>query len=253
MRILVVVAAVAAVATTSLAQIPVSPPAQITTSGDSLPAFERPNGALMRTGALTYAVSLVKSSREVAPMGTRTVTVSESALGGNPGWLIAESRNGTAVTTTDSVFLARTDFAPLRWTATIGHAQFAASFSRDSMFGVSDTYQGRSSFAAALPANALLSSGMVERVVEMLPLRDGYRTGATLVLVAGATPQLVPAEIVVERQERISLGDRTLDVWRVAVRAGAIEERLWVSRDGARVVRTEQALAGGQLSQRLLP
>jgi hypothetical protein len=168
-------------------------------------------------------------------------------LGGVPGWLIAESRRGTVVETTDSVSLARADLTPEHWSATIGRAQFAASFSRDSIFGAVDTYQGRASFASPLPQNALLSAGMVERVVEMLPLKVGYRVSATLVLIAGASPQLLPAEIVVDRDARAGYAGRQIDCWLVAVRAGAIEERLWVSKDGARVVRTEQAIADGVL------
>ena len=223
------------------------------TPADTLPAFERPNGALMRTGTLTYALSLIPPSGDPTPLGTRSVSVSEASAGGTPSWLIAEARVGTVVETTDSVSLVRADLAPERWVATIGKARFAASFTRDSMFGGTDTYQGRASFGVAVPTNALLSAGMAERVIEMLQLRDGYRAGAYLVLVAGQAPQMVRSEIVVDGTEALTIGRQSVECWRVVLRTPATEERLWVARDGARVVRTEQLVPGGTLRADLQP
>ena len=215
---------------------------------DSLPAFDRPNGSLMRPGTLTYALSLTRTSGAIVTLGLRTVSVTDTSMGGNPGWLIADARAGTVVPTSDSVFVARADLQPARWNATIGHALLGASFTRDSVFGAVQGYQGRSSFAMSIPANVLASAGMLERVIELLPLREGYRAGASLLLVDGLSPHLVPAEIVVERSESVVLGDRAIEAWRVAVRWGAMEQRLWVGRDGTRVVRTEQVVPEGILS-----
>ncbi len=218
-----------------------------------MPAFERPNGALLRPGTLTYAITLTRPDGLSTPLGTRTVTVSETTLGGSAGWLIDDTRRGTAVETSDSVYLVRADLTPERWTATIGRAQLGASFTRDTMFGVMDTYRGRSSFALSLPPGALLSAGMTERIIELLPLRLGYHAGAALLLLGGEYPHATPAEILVDREERVSVGARSADCWVVTLRAGAREQRLWVSRDGARVVRTEQTVAGGTLTSALLP
>ena len=240
------------VAARAHAQVPVAasptPPAV-----DTLPSFERPNGALLRPGTLTYALSLIRSAGDTTPLGRRTVSVSEAIIGGVPSWLIAESRVGTVVETTDSVTLVRADLAPERWAATNGKSRFAASFSRDSMFGGTDTYQGRSSFWIAVPSSALLSAGMAERVIEMLPLRDGYHVGAYLVLVSGQTPQLVRSEIVVDSTETLTIGRQAVECWRVLLRTPATEERLWVARDAARVVRIEQLVAGGILKSELQP
>ena len=228
--------------------VPNAPPAS-----DTLASFERPNGALLRTGTLIYMLSLSRPTGAVTSLGTRTVVVSESSLAGNPGWLIAESRRGTVVETMDSVTVARADLRPQRWIASMGAAQLGASFTHDSGFGAISTYQGRASFAIAVPLDALLSGGMVERIIEMLPLRLGYRAAATLVLVPGATPQLVRAEVDVDRDATIDVGGRSTDCWVVALRAGAMEERLWVSKNGSRVVRIEQALADGVLVSALAP
>jgi hypothetical protein len=220
---------------------------------ESLPPFARPNGALLRAGTLRYALTLRKPDGQVVPLGSRLVTVADTVLGGVPGWMIAEARTGTVLETTDSVYLARADLTPERWISTIGRAQMAASITRDSMFGAVQSYQGRASFALALPAGALLSAGMVERMIELLPLQIGYRASATLILVEGASPRAVPAEILVERDERIDVGGRATDCWLVALRAGALEERLWVSKEGARVVRVEQAMADGVSIATLAP
>ena len=220
---------------------------------ESLPPFERPNGALLRPGTLRYQLSLRTPNGQSVPLGARTVVVTDSAIGGAVGWLIAESRTGTVVETTDSVYAARGDLTPARWTATIGRAQFAASFTRDSMFGAFQGYQGRSSFALPVPAGALLSAGMVERIAELLPLRVGYRAGAALVLVDGAGPRAVPAELVVDRIARVDASGGAVDCWVLSLRAGAVEERLWISVQGTRVVRTEQATVQGTLIAELLP
>ena len=233
-------------------QLPV-PISQAPVMVDSVPAFERPNGTLMRAGSLTYQLSLTTPQGQRVALGTRTVVVSEATLGGNRGWLIVDERTGTAVPTSDSVVVTRADLMPERWSATIARSQLGASFTRDSVFGAVQTYQGRASFSLAIPANVLLSAGMLERVLELLPLRDGYRAGASLLVVDGLEPRVVPAEIVVERAEPVTVGNREVDAWRVALRWGAREQRLWISRDGTRVVRTEQALPGGVLTAELQP
>lgn len=235
------------------AQVPSAPVVTSPVSLDSLPPFERPNGSLMRAGSLMYVLTLIRSNGDLLPLGTRTVTVSEVSAGGTPSWLIAESRNGTVVETTDSVTVARADLAPVRWSATIGTARFAASFTRDSMFGGIDTYQGRASFGVPTPSNALLSAGMVERIIEMLSLREGYKALAALLVIEGQTPRVVPAEIVVDAIETVTVGSQLVECWRVMLRTATTEERLWVARDGARVVRSEQSLSSGVLRAELRP
>ena len=246
---------VVCVASVARAQIPIptQPPTPVPIApapvlADSLLPFERPNGALMRAGALTYTLSLTRPDGQLVPLGTRTVSVSEAMLGGTPGWLIAEARLGTVVESTDSVYLTRADLTPERWSATIGKAQLGASFSRDSVFGATESYQGRSSFAMAVPPDALLSAGMLERVIELLPLGVGYRASASLLLIDGSTPRAAPVEIIVDREDRTQTAGHTTDCWVVAVRGGALEQRLWVSKDATRVVRVEQTLPAGILS-----
>lgn len=219
---------------------------------ESLPPFERPNGLLLRPGTFVYQLSLRRDTL-VTPMGLRTVVVSEASVAGAPSWLIAETRTGTAVPTSDSLYLARADLSPGRWVATNGRSQLASSFSRDSMFVAMQTYQGRASFVTALPAGALLTPGMVDRVVELLPLAVGFRTGATLVFFELGTPRVIPAELRVDREEQLIVSGPPIDCWVVLLRAGPLEERLWVSKEGARVVKTEQATGVGVLTGVLQP
>ena len=94
---------------------------------------------------------------------------------------------------------------------------------------------------------------MVDRLVELLPLRAGYRVSASLLLVGAWATRTLPAELLVEREERVRVGAADVDCWVVALRAGVMEERLWVSKDAPRVVRTEQALSGGVLTGELRP
>jgi hypothetical protein len=223
---------------------PVTSPA---ISPDGIAYFARPNGSLLRPDTRVYQLTLKRDTTTI-PLGIRTVTVTESMLGGVVGWLLAESRTGTPVATADSLFLLRADLTPQRWAATIGRAQLAVSFTPDSMFAALQDYRGRSSFSAAVPPGALITPGMIERVVEMLPLAAGYRSAATVVQVESGTPRAVPASIAVVGTENVLLSDRTVDCWVVALRAQTTETRLWVSRDAARVVKSEQLTSGGVLT-----
>jgi hypothetical protein len=216
------------------------------TTTDSVFPFERPVGVPMRTESLTYRLSLLRDAGP-ASLGTRTVEVSESILGGTPTWLITERRTGSAVTTADSLWLARSDLTPLRWVGAIDRTQLGASFAHDSIFGAFQNYAGRSSFAAPMLPGVLVTPGMTERIIEMLPLRSGYRAAASLLLVDMGTPRALPAEIAVEREERTRTSSGDADCWVVSLRAGAMEERLWVDKGRRLVVRTEQVTAAGRL------
>lgn len=255
MNLRLTIAAMALVARPTAAQVPVPTPVAIPSgtaiTTDSLPPFERPNGTLLRPGTLTYALMLTQSDGATVTLGTRTVTVSEASLGGTPTWLIEESRRGTAIESIDSAYVARADFAPQRWSSRIGQAQLGIVISRDTMYGAVSSHRGRSSFVMALPPGALLSAGMAERLVELLPLGPGYRAGATLILVDGPSTRAISAEIVVDGEDRMVWGGRTVDCWLVAIRAGALEQRLWVTRSGARIIRTEQGVSQGILSATL--
>jgi hypothetical protein len=238
------------VATTAGAQ----QPAPVATSAvvapvraDSIPVFDRPNGALLRPAILVYSLSSHRDTL-TTPLGTRTVAMVETVVDGTPTWLVAESRTGTAVETSDSLYLTRADLSPERWVAAIGRSQLAASFTRDTMFAAMQTYQGRSQFTAGVPAGVLLTPAMVDRVIELLPLQPGFRTGASLLLLEMGAPRTMPAELSVEREESCALPDRPGDCWVVLLRSGAIEERLWVTKLASRVVKTEQATSAGLLA-----
>jgi hypothetical protein len=231
------------------AQEPAStPPGVVAPSAatDTLLPVERPVGAPMRTGASTYRLSLLRAAGPSA-LGERTVEVTETLLGGAPAWLIAERRTGTPVPTTDSLWLARSDLSPLHWTGTIDRTQLAASFAHDSIFGALQNYAGRSSFAAPMLPGVLVTAGMTERIVEMLPLGIGYHAAASLVLIDMGTPRALPAELVVEREERIRTSAGEADCWVVMLRAGAMEERMWVEKGRKLVVRTEQTTGAGKV------
>lgn len=218
-----------------------TPPGVVAPSAsvDSVGLFERPNGSQMRTGAITYRLSLARPDGP-SSLGTRTVEVSQSSVGGVDAWLIAEQRTGSAVSTADSLWLTRTDLMPLRWVGAIDRTQLAVSFAHDSVFGAMQSYAGRSSFAAPVLPGVLVTSGMAERIVELLPLHVGYRAGASLLLVDMGVPRALPAEIVVEREEQIRTATGDADCWVVLLRAGAMEERLWIDRGRRTVVRIEQ-------------
>ncbi|MDB4887944.1 MAG: hypothetical protein JWN79_3382 [Gemmatimonadetes bacterium] len=226
------------------------PPAMV---ADTVPApFERPNGSLLRPGTVTYDLSSSRAG-QLASLGTRTVQVSESTVAGMPAWLVTESRTGSAVATTDSLYLTRAELMPVRWSATSGRAVLGASFARDTAFGALQSYQGRASFTVGAAGSALVTPGMVERIVEMLPLHVGYHALASLLVVEMSAPRVQPAELVVDREEPLQLGDQVVACWVVTLRSGGAEEHLWVTKDSLRVVKTEQLIGGATLTALVHP
>ena len=179
----------------------VGPPSAVT---DSAGYFARPNGLLLRPGVSSYQIELRRDT-VVIPLGVRTVSVSDAMLAGVSDWLIAESRTGSAIATSDSLHLRRADLTPVRWTARNGVSQLAVSFTTDSMFIALQDYQGRGSFADAVPPGALITPGMVDRLLELLPLSAGYRVNASVVVIDSGMPRAVPATISVEGEEIVSL------------------------------------------------
>ncbi|MDB4880848.1 MAG: hypothetical protein JWL60_2294 [Gemmatimonadetes bacterium] len=225
------------------------PPALSIVADTMLVPFERPNGTLLRPVTMVYDLAILRTGDSLpTPLGVRTVQVHETILAGTPSWLIVESRTGTAVGTLDSLFVSRATLMPERWAATSGRAVLGASFTRDSAYGALQSYQGRSSFSLPLGSGALVTPGMVERVLELLPLQFGYQATASVVLVELGSPRSVAATLSVEREDRLRVGDAEADCWIVALRAGTSEQRLWVTKEAPRVVKTEQTVARGVLT-----
>jgi hypothetical protein len=249
------------VASVARAQQPVAQPVPASSSAshadvplvepDSSAPFVRPDGAMLRAGTVEYDLSLVRSGQPTLPLGRRVVQITDATVGGVPGWLIAESRTGSAVPTTDSLWVTRADLSPERWAATVDRTRLGASFTRDSVFGAVQSYRGRSSFGVSLPPDALITGGMIDALVSLLPLRIGYRASGSLLLVEPGAPRALPAELLVEREERVRAGGSDVDCWVVLLHAGVMEERRWVAKDAPRVLRTEQALASGVLISEL--
>jgi len=205
---------------------------------------------LMHSDTATYALEMRRDTLLI-PLGVRTVTVSESMTGGIPDWLVAESRTGTAIATFDSLHLRRADLTPTRWSARNGVSQLAVSFTNDSMFAALQNYQGRGSFAAGIPPGALITPAMVDRLLALVPLSAGYRSGASLVNIGEGGPQAVPATITVEGEQPLLLGAQPVDCWLVVLRTPTTEKRYWVQKAPQRVVKSEQMTANGTLTEML--
>jgi hypothetical protein len=228
--------------------VPDLPAVTPTAVTDSAGYFARPNGMLMHPDTATYTLELRRDT-VLVPLGARTVVVSASTLGGVPDWLVAESRTGTAIATYDSLHLRRVDLALVRWTARNGVSQLAVSFTADSMFAALQDYQGRGSFAAGIPPGALITPAMVDRLLALVPLGVGYRSGASLVNIEERGPQAVPATISVEGEEQVMLGAQQVDCWLVVLRTPTTEKRYWVQKSPQRVVKTERQAANGTLTE----
>ena len=165
-------------------------------------------------------------------IGRRTLDVVPATFAQQQGWLLIETRTG-AVVAVESRYVAQ-DMRAMRWSATQGSATLAMVFARDSVFGATSGPGGRQSVVAPVPPKLIVSTGMLEALLPLLPLTSEWRDSVSVLAVSQASTSAVPAELAVVGSDEAT-GD-----WIVALRAPTHTLLLWVSRASGRVVRTQQ-------------
>ena len=94
----------------------------------------------------------------------------------------------------------------------------------------------------------------VDAVLASLPLTTGWRDSATVLVVDAGGTATAPATIDVEGEEHVVVPAGEYDCWIVSLETERGNERLWVTKQGQVVVRSEQVLPqlGGATLQRVL-
>ena len=75
-----------------------------------------------------------------------------------------------------------------------------------------------------------------------LPLATAWRDSATMLVVDAGGAVLTPVSLSVEAEERIVVPAGEYDCWVVAVETERASSRMWVTKQGQVVVRSEQIL-----------
>lgn len=193
----------------------------------------------LRPFARSYDM-LVHGGDSVVVIGQRDVSFGPATYAGQPAWLLTETRSGI-VPATDSLFLAA-DMRPIHWSSELGKSRLGAEFSGDSIFGAVVTPAARRSMILFVPPDLLVSSGMLETLVALLPLAPAWSDSANVLAVDAGDAQVLPAELAVVGEEPPVPGDTTSGSWLLSVRAERAQLQLWIDKVTGDVRRIEQTL-----------
>jgi len=191
-----------------------------------------PVDAARRAGLRSSYDMLAITGDSAQVIGRRTLEVIAATHAEQPVWLLIESRTG-AVAAVESLYVTA-DLRPLRWSASQGSASLAMVFARDSVFGATGGPAGRQSVIAPVPPKLIVSTGMLELLLPLLPLSARWSDSVSVLAVNQTSLVAVPGELAVIGEDEGS------GTWIIALRASAQAVLVWVTRETGSVVRIQQ-------------
>jgi hypothetical protein len=223
------------------------------TAADSLASLLRIDATGLRAARYSYDVTMTRDGLTQA-LGSQTITYSSATYAGAPSWLIPESRLGTGVNGLDSLVASRDQLVPLHWGTSSGSARLAAEFARDTLYGATSSPLGKRSLIGAAPRGVIATEGMLDGILQLAPIEDGWTANTTLLVADLTGTRLMPARLAVEREEEVTVPAGTFPTWVVSLRADSVEKLVWVSKEDRMVVRSSQRLPqmGGAVLDRAL-
>ena len=217
--------------------------------GDTVVQHMRLNVPALRPSELVYETSLERDASTI-PLGTRTVSVSQSSVAGTPAWLLLETRTGDGIPAADSLFADLATLQPVHWSSTLGQAKLAAEFRGDTVYAGMSAPPGRRSMVASVPARTLVSAAMLETVLRLLPLQQAWEDSTTTLSLSLGGLTVYPTRIAVIGEERVHVGAGDFDCWIVSVHSDVSRGLYWVAKQDPIVVRNTldvPTLGGAQL------
>ena len=196
----------------------------------------------LRPARYSYEVAVTRDGL-TQPLGLQTISFADAIYAGAPSWLILEAREGGGIAGLDSVLASRDRLTPLHWGASIGQARLAAEFTRDTLYGATSSPLGRRSLVGAAPRGVIASEGMLDGLLQLAPIDNGWTADATLLFADLTGTRLIAAKLMVEREEDVTVPAGTFASWVVSLRTGNAEKLLWVSKEHRFVVKSSQTLS----------
>lgn len=193
--------------------------------------------AALRAGSFVYETSLERDA-STTPVGTRTVSVSQSPIAGSPAWLLLETRSGDGIPAADSLYTDPATLRPIHWSSTIGQAKLAAEFQGDTLYAGASAPPGRRSIIAAVPAGTIASSAMLETVLRLLPLQQAWEDSTTTLSLSLSGLVIYPTRLAVIGEDRVHVGAGDFDCWVVSVHTDVSRGLFWVTKSDPIVVRS---------------
>ena len=197
--------------------------------------------ARIQPGQYLYQLNLARDSANT-PLGDQHFIVSALDYAGTPALLFARNGIEGVALASDSLVVRRDDLRPLHWIATHGVARVAAEFTPDSIFGAMTSPLGKQNVVLPNRGDILVNTMAVDAVIASLPLSATWRDSASLLVIDRGGSALTPATFAVEGEEHVTVPAGEFDCWIVSVEAERASERLWVTKQGQVVVRSEQIL-----------
>jgi len=188
-----------------------------------------------------YRLTLTRDT-VVNPIGDQTVAISSLEYAGTPAWLLARVGTEGVAAVSDTLVVRRDDLRPLHWVASHGVARVAAEFTADSIYGASSSPLGRLNVVLPNRPDLLVNSAALDAVMASLPLAAAWRDSAEMILVDGGGAALTPVSLSIEGEERITVPAGDFDCWIVSLETERASARLWVTKVGQVVARSEQIL-----------
>jgi len=201
-----------------------------------------------------YRLTLTRDT-VTSSMGDQTLAISTLEYAGTSALLLARGGVQGVAAVSDSLIVRRDDLRPLHWIASHGVARVAAEFTPDSIYGASSSPLGRLNIVLPNRADLLVNSAAVDVVLASLPLVAAWRDSAEMLLVDSGGAALAPVSLSIEGEERITVPAGEFDCWVVSLETERASARLWVTKQGQVVARSEQILPeldGAMLTRVLL-
>lgn len=186
-------------------------------------------------------------------VGQREVVFGQSTYGGNPVWMLVETRTGI-VPAVETLYVAP-NLRPVHWSSALGAARLGAEFVGDSIFGATTTPGGRRSLVLAGRPDLLVSVAMIETLLSLLPLSPEWIDSAAMLAVDAGAGSVIPAELSVIGAEDLFVDSLLArPAWVVALRSDSGNILFWVDQQSGQVHRMQQTLpahAGSLLEYRI--
>jgi hypothetical protein len=131
---------------------------------------------------------------------------------------------------------------PLHWGASTGQARLAAEFTQEKLYGATSSPLGRRSLVGPAPRGVIASEGMLDGILQLSPVDDGWTADAMLLVVGLDSTRVVPGRLTAEREEEVTVPAGTFESWVVSLKTENAEKWLWISKEQRIVVKSSQIL-----------
>jgi hypothetical protein len=189
-------------------------------------------------------VARIFSDGQAHRLGFRSLELSDATYNGANAWLLMESRTMGTVVLAESLFVSKSNGAPLYRVAHTPDSQIDTHFTPDS---VVTTFSGDSGVVrVSLPDEAGLVGNIywLEPVLATLPLANGWKGNATTLFVGRHDHARVVMQMEVVGQDSVQVPDGTFDCWMMNLQVGDTQEHLWIRKSDRVLIKQDTPVAG---------